>query len=93
MSHEERRRSPRQDYDCLVLIARDADGFVGHIDNVSANGCRVTRPHDWSLPIAAEVRLYLMIDERHVFSAEARVVWTDDQHVGFEYLEPQALPD
>lgn len=89
---QERRRSPRREYDCLVLIARDADGFVGHIDNVSADGCRVTRPHDWSLAVHTVVRLFLMIDERHVFSVEARVAWADAGHVGFEYLAPQPLP-
>lgn len=92
MSPEERRRSPRQDYECPVLIARGVDGFIGHIDNVSATGCRVTRPHDWSLEDGTEVRLYLMIDARHVFGAEARVVWAGPQFVGFEYLEPQPLP-
>ena len=92
MSPDERRRADRHEYDCLVLIARGADGFLGHIDNVSATGCCVTRPHDWSLINGAHIRLYLLIDERHVFSAEARVVWSSPQFVGFEYLEPQALP-
>lgn len=91
-SPEERRRAARQDYECLVLIAHGADGFLGHIDNVSASGCRTTRPHDWSLADGTDVRLYLMIDERHVFSAEARVVWTSPQFVGFEYFEAQPLP-
>jgi PilZ domain len=92
MSPDERRRADRHEYDCLVLIARGADGFLGHIDNVSATGCCVTRPHDWSLINGTHVRLYLMIDERHVFSVESRVVWCSPQFVGFEYLEPQALP-
>lgn len=92
MSPEERRRAERRDYDCLVLIAHGAEGFLGHIDNVSATGCRTTRPHDWALGNGADVRLYLMIDESHVFSAEARVVWASTQFVGFEYLEPQPLP-
>ncbi|NOT89892.1 MAG: PilZ domain-containing protein [Lysobacter sp.] len=92
MSPEERRRAERHEYDCLVLIAHGPDGFVGHIDNVSATGCRTTRPHDWALANGAEVRLYLMIDERYVFSAEARVVWASNEYLGFEYLEPQPLP-
>ena len=92
MSHDERRRADRHESDCLVLIARSADGFLGHIDNVSATGCCVTRPHDWSLINGTLVRLYLMIDERHVFSAEARVVWSSPQFVGFAYLETQILP-
>jgi PilZ domain len=92
MSPEERRRAERHEYECLVLIAHGPDGFVGHIDNVSATGCRTTRPHDWSLANGTEVRLYLMIDERHVFSAEARAVWASTEFLGFEYLEPQPLP-
>ncbi|MEQ1513577.1 MAG: PilZ domain-containing protein [Lysobacteraceae bacterium] len=92
MSPEERRRAERHEYDCLVLIAYGPDGFLGHIDNVSATGCRTTRPHDWALANGTEVRLYLMIDERHVFSAEARVVWANPQFLGFEYLEAQPLP-
>ncbi len=92
MSPDERRRADRHEYDCLVLITLGADGFIGHIDNVSATGCCVTRPHDWSLINGTQVLLYLMIDERYVFSAEARVVWSTPQFVGFEYLEPQALP-
>lgn len=91
MSPDERRRADRHEYDCLVLIARGADGFLGHIDDVSATGCCVIRPYDWSLINGTHVWLYLMIDERHVFSAEARVVWSSPQFVGFEYLEPQAL--
>lgn len=92
MTPEERRRAPRHEYDCPVLIARDAEGFLGNIDNVSASGCCITRPHDWSLADGTQVWLYLMIDERHVFGAQARVVWTSPQFVGFEYLEPQPLP-
>ena len=92
MSPDERRHAQRQEYDCLVLIARGAEGFLGHIDNLSATGCCTTRPHDWSLTNGTQVRLYLMIDERHVFSAQARVVWASPQVVGFQYLEPQMLP-
>lgn len=92
MSPEDRRRAQRHDYDCLVLVARGAEGFLGHIDNVSASGCCITRPHDWSLGNGSDVRLYLMIDERHVFSAQARVVWASPEFVGLEYLEPQPLP-
>jgi hypothetical protein len=91
-SREERRRAPRHPYDCTVLIARGADGFLGQIDNVSSTGCRVTRPHDWSLADGTEVRLWLLIDDTHVFSAAARVVWTDPRFVGFAYLEAQPLP-
>lgn len=92
MSTDERRRAERHEYDCLVLIAHGPDGFLGHIDNVSASGCRTTRPHDWALADGTEVRLYLMIDESYVFSAEARVVWASPQFLGFEYLELQPLP-
>ena len=92
MITEERRRASRQDYDCPVLIAHGAEGFLGQIDNVSASGCRVTRPHDWSLADGAQVWLYLMIDGRHVFGAQARAVWASAQFVGFEYLKPQAIP-
>ena len=92
MSPDERRHAQRQEYDCLVLIARGAEGFLGHIDNLSATGCCTPRPHDWSLSNGTQVRLYLMIDERHVFSAQARVVWASPQFVGFQYLEPQMLP-
>ncbi len=92
MSPDERRHAQRQEYDCLVLIARGAEGFLGHIDNLSATGCCTTRPHDWSLSNGTQVRLYLMIDERHVFSAQARVVWASPQFVGFQYLEQQMLP-
>jgi PilZ domain len=92
MSPEERRRAQRHEYDCQVLIANGIDGFVSHIENVSATGCCTTRPHDWSLDNGSEVVLYLMIDERHVFGAKARVVWTSAQFLGFEYLEPQPLP-
>lgn len=92
MSTDERRGAQRHEYDCPVLIARNDDGFLGHIDNVSATGCRVTRPHDWSLDNGTEVRLYLMIDGSHVFGAQASVVWSSSEFIGFEYLEPQALP-
>jgi hypothetical protein len=92
VSHDERRRAPRHDYDCAVLIARGAEGFLGQIENVSATGCCVTRPHDWTLAVASEVILYLLIDGRHVFGAPARVVWANAHSIGFEYLEPQPLP-
>ena len=91
-SNEERRNAPRHDYDCLVLIACGEDGFLGHIDNVSASGCCVTRPEDWALPDGTEVRLFLLIDQRHVFSAAAKVVWNSPRFVGFQYLEMQPLP-
>jgi PilZ domain len=89
---EERRQDPRYDYECLVLIARGAEGFIGRMDNVSTTGCCITRPDDWSLPVGAEIRLYLLIDLRHVFSVTARVMWTSDHFIGFQYLERQDLP-
>lgn len=89
---EERRRAPRVDFECVVMIAHGNEGFVAHMENVSAVGCCTSRPEDWSLNIQTEVRLYLLIDLRHVFSAPARVAWTSDRFVGFEYLEPQPLP-
>jgi hypothetical protein len=89
---KERRRAPRVEFECLVMIVRDRDGFVGQMENVSATGCCITRPEDWSLKIEEQVMLYLLIDMRHVFSASARVAWDSEQFVGFEYLEPQPLP-
>lgn len=89
---EERRRAPRVDFECVVMIAHGTEGFVAHMENVSAVGCCTSRPEDWSLNIQTEVRLYLLIDLLHVFSAPARVAWTSDRFVGFEYLEPQPLP-
>ncbi len=90
---EERRRAPRVEFECVVMIAHgSADGFVAHMENVSAVGCCTTRPEDWSLSVDDDVRLYLLIDLRHVFSAPARVAWISDRFVGFEYLEPQRLP-
>lgn len=91
-NNEERRRAPRRDYDCLVLVAYGDEGFLGHVDNVSASGCCISRPEDWSLANGTEVRLFLLIDLRHVFCAAARVVWSSAQFVGFQYLEPQPLP-
>ena len=92
MPNQERRRSPRTDYECVVLIDHGGSGFVGHIEDVSVSGCRVTRPEDWSLEDGALVRLFLLVDLRHAVSAEAKVVWTSEDHVGFEYLQPQSLP-
>jgi PilZ domain len=89
---DERRRAPRADFECVVMIAHGTDGFVGQIENVSAVGCCTSRPEDWSLEVGKEVRLYLLIDLRHVFSAPARVAWANARSVGFEYLEPQPLP-
>jgi hypothetical protein len=89
---DERRRAPRVDFECVVMIAHGTDGFVGQMENVSAVGCCASRPEDWSLDIGDEVRLYLLIDLRHVFSAPARVAWSNAKFVGFEYLEPQPLP-
>lgn len=92
LKDDERRRAPRVEFECVVMIAHGTDGFVAHMENVSAVGCCTSRPEDWSLNINDPVRLYLLIDMRHVFSAPARVAWTSDRFVGFEYLEPQPLP-
>ncbi len=92
MTHDERRKSPRTDYDCAVLIDHGGSGFIGHIEDVSATGCRVSRPEDWSLADGALVRLFLLVDMRHAVSADARVVWSSDDWVGFEYSQPQSLP-
>jgi hypothetical protein len=89
---QDRRRAPRIDFECVVMIAHGEDGFVGQMENVSAIGCCTTRPDDWTLEPDANVRLYLLIDLRHVFSAPARVAWVSERLVGFEYLEPQPLP-
>ncbi len=91
-SDEDRRRAPRIDFECVVMIAHGTDGFVARMENVSAVGCCTSRPEDWALSVDDQVRLYLLIDLRHVFSAPARVAWTSDRFVGFEYLEPQPLP-
>ncbi len=92
MQDHERRKAPRQEYECVVLIAQGADGFIGNMENVSAVGCCTTRPADWALSVGADVRLYLLIDLSHVFSVEAKVAWANDRYLGFEYFEAQALP-
>jgi PilZ domain len=89
---DDRRRAPRVDFECVVMIAHGTEGFVAQMENVSAVGCCTSRPDDWSLDVGEHVRLYLLIDLRHVFSAPARVAWASERFVGFEYLEPQPLP-
>lgn len=89
---QDRRQAPRYDYDCPVLIAHEAEGFVAHIENVSVTGCCTTRPLDWSLSLGAVVRLFLMVDMRHVHSVLARVMWCSEHFVGFQYAEQQPLP-
>lgn len=88
----DRRNRPRYDYDCPVLVAHEAEGFIAHVENVSVTGCCCTRPLDWSVPLGTEVRLFLMVDMRHVHSVLARVMWCSEHFVGFQYVEQQPLP-
>ncbi len=76
----------------MVMIAHGAEGFVAQMENGSGVGCCTSRPEDWSLSVGEQVRLYLLIDMRHVFSAPARVAWASERFLGFEYLEPLPLP-
>ncbi len=92
LKDDERRRAPRVEFECVVMIAHGTDGFVAQMENVSAVGCCTSLPEDWSLQVGDPVQLYLLIDLRHVFSVAAHVAWVSERFVGFEYREQQPLP-
>jgi hypothetical protein len=91
---KDKRRSPRFDYECTVLIQVDDDiGWFTFMENVSAAGCCIHRPKNLaSLPRGSKVRLFHNLGRSRSEAVPATVVWANDNVLGFEYGSPQTLP-
>jgi hypothetical protein len=91
---KEKRRSPRFDYECSVLIQVEDDiGYFSFMENISAAGCCIHRPKNLAaLPRGSKVRLFHNFGRSRSEAVPATVVWANDNFLGFEYGSPQTLP-
>ena len=91
---KEKRRSPRFDYECSVLIQLDADtAYFSFMENISAVGCCIHRPKNLTtLPRGSQVRLFHNFGRSRSEAVPATLVWGNDNFMGFEYASPQTLP-
>jgi hypothetical protein len=94
MNDKDKRRSPRFDYECSVLIQVEDDvGYFSFMENISAAGCCIHRPKNLaSLPRGSQVRLFQNFGRSRADAVRATVVWSNDNFLGFEYAGEQTLP-
>ena len=92
-AHRDKRRSPRVDYECSVLIQIDDVGYFSFMENISAAGCCIHRPKVLG-PVArgTSVRLFHNFGRSRSVAVAATVVWSNENFLGFEYASTQELP-
>lgn len=91
-STEYQRDADRVPYasDLIVLCGNEA--WRTELLDVSEGGCGAFRPRDCTLEVDVLVRLFFMDGPGHAIGVDARVARDDGRGLGFEYLEPQAIP-
>jgi hypothetical protein len=91
---KDKRRSPRFDYECSVLIQVGEDvGYFTFMENISAAGCCIHKPKNLTaLARGSKVRLFHNLGRGRSEAVDATVVWSNDNFLGFEYANPQELP-
>jgi hypothetical protein len=91
---KDKRRSPRFDYECSVLIQLGDDlGWFSFMENISAAGCCIHKPKNLTgLPRGTQVRLFHNFGRSRNEAVPATIVWSNDNFLGFEYANPQTLP-
>jgi hypothetical protein len=93
-SGKDKRRSPRFEYECSVLIMVGYDvAYFTFMENVSAAGCCIHKPRNLeAMPRGSKVRLFHNFGRGRSEPVPATVVWSNDNFLGFEYASPQTLP-
>lgn len=91
---KELRRSPRFDFECTVLIQIGGDiAYFSFMENVSSAGCCIHKPKNLTgLPRGSQVKLFHNLGRSRSEAVPATVVWANENFLGFEYKDPQALP-
>ena len=90
-SPSDKRRAPRYDYECTVMVLLGDEGYFGTMENISAMGCCIHRPPGWLQNRGVAVKLFMNLG-RHVAAVPATTVWNNEGFIGFEYATPQELP-
>jgi hypothetical protein len=88
----DQRFAGRVPYASELIVLHGNEAWRTALLDVSAGGCGAFRPDDCTLEVDLLVRLFIMDGPGHAVGVDARVAREDDHGLGFEYLEPQALP-
>jgi hypothetical protein len=91
---KDKRRSPRYEFECGVLIMVGDDlGYFSFMENISAAGCCIHKPKNLTqIARGSKVKLFHNLGRGRSEAVEATVVWSNDNFLGFEYANQQALP-
>lgn len=84
----EKRRHPRVELNSTVLVAAARGGYLCNVHDVSAGGCRVSRPLEWSDGEGSH-RLFFIFDQDTVIELTGRLVRRTDAELCFEFLPEQ----
>jgi hypothetical protein len=91
---KDKRRSPRFEFECSVLIQVSDDlAYFSFMENISAAGCCIHRPKNLTiLARGTQVKLFHNLGRGRSEAVPSTVVWSNENFLGFEYGSPQTLP-
>jgi hypothetical protein len=90
---KEKRRSPRIDFECGVLVQIGDVGYFSFMENLSEAGCCIHRPKGWTALVrGAPVHIWHNLGRGRSEAVAANTVWSNDTYLGFEYGSPRELP-
>jgi hypothetical protein len=91
---KDKRRSPRFDYECSVLIQVGEDvAWFSFMENISAAGCCIHKPKAMAgLARGTQVRLFHNFGRSRSEAVRATVIWSNENFLGFEYASQLELP-
>lgn len=89
---ENLRWSFRVPYASELLVVHGRCAWRTELQDISEGGCGVFLPEDCTLEVGVLVNLFFVDEPGRAPAIDARVARVDARSVGFEYLEPQAIP-
>ena len=87
-----RRDSDRVPFAAQLLVLHAGRGWFVNLYDLSAGGCAVFRPADWSPQVDDLVQLFFRRNQGPANDVAARIARVTATLVGFEYHDPQPVP-
>lgn len=78
-------RHARMPIRSIVLISTGATSWTSEIENISATGVLVLRPHDWHARAGEPCALDILVDDESHIHLEATVARLTEHHIGLAY--------
>ena len=91
-SFDDQRFADRVPYASGLVVLHGNEAWRTALLDMSEGGCGAFRPLDCTLEVDVLVRLFFFAGPGRAIGVDARVARDDARGMGFEYLEPQAVP-